>query len=70
MIYGVSSKFEFGKWNHVVYKFSNMEQAKKWLNTEEYDFREREIMKNKTAAIELAGRKAVSNAIEYQMITA
>lgn len=70
MIYGVSSKFEFGKWNHVVYKFSNMEQAEKWLNTEEYDFREREIMKNKTAAIELAGRKAVSNAIEYQMITA
>lgn len=62
-IYGVSSKFEFGSWNHVVYHFEDMEIAEKWLNTEEYDFREREIV-SKTAAIKLAGKKAVDNAIE------
>ena len=62
-IYGVSSKFEFGTWNHVVYYFDSMEVAEKWLNTEEYDFREREVM-SKTSAIKLAGRKAVENAIE------
>lgn len=62
-IYGVSSKFEFGTWNHIVYHFHNMESAEKWLNTEEYDFREREVM-SKTSAIKLARRKAVDNAIE------
>lgn len=62
-IYGVSSQFEFGSWNHAVYHFNDMETAEKWLNTEEYDFREREIM-SKTAAIKLAGRKLVDNAIE------
>ena len=61
-IYGVSSKFNFGEWNHVVYVFDNKEDAEKWLDTEEYDFREREIM-TKTAAIKLAGRKSVNNAI-------
>ena len=40
-IYGVSSKFKFRSWNHVVYHFEDMETAEKWLNTEEYDFRER-----------------------------
>ena len=60
-IYGVSSKFNFGKWNHVVYVFSDNEQADKWLNTEEHDFRDRELM-TKTAAIKLAGRKSVENA--------
>ena len=61
-IYGVSSKQNFGEWNHVVYHFDDMEAANKWLNTEEFDFREREIM-TKTAAIKLAGKKAVDNAI-------
>ena len=62
-LYGISSKFNFGKWDHVVYgPFSDKEQAEKWLTTEEYDFREREIM-GKTAAIKLAGEKAVENAI-------
>lgn len=61
--YGVSSKFEFGTWNHIVYHFNDAETADKWLHTEEYDFREREIM-SKTSAIKLAGRKAVENAIE------
>lgn len=62
--YGVSSKYEFGSWNHVVYgPFASEEQAQKWLHTEEYDFRERELM-SKTAAIKLAGKKAVDNAVD------
>lgn len=62
-IYGVSSKFDFGEWEHNVYVFADPEKAEKWLNTEEYDFRERELM-TKTAAIKLAGAKAVKNALE------
>lgn len=61
-IYGVSSKYDFGAWDHDVYVFDTKEEAEEWLYTEEYDFREREIM-TKTAAIRLAGRKAVDNAI-------
>lgn len=65
ILYGVSSKFDFGKWDHVVYgPFCDEEQAEKWLNSEEYDFREREIM-GKTAAIKLAGKSAVDNAIKF-----
>ena len=60
-IYGVSSKYDFGAWNHKVYVFDDRDSAEKWLNTEERDFRERELM-TKTAAIKLAGRKAVENA--------
>lgn len=55
-IYGVSSKFEFGAWNHIVKVFDDFEEATEWLNTEEYDFRERELM-SKTAAERLTGRK-------------
>lgn len=62
-IYGVSSKYEFGAWNHVVYSFTNKATAERWLDTEEYDFRERELM-TKTAAIKLAGAKAVKMAKE------
>lgn len=62
-IYGVSSKFEFGAWSHRVYVFDSHDEAERWLNTEEFDFREREIM-SKTAAIKLAGRKAVREAEE------
>ena len=62
--FGVSSKYDFGKWNHRVYRFQSNEEAEKWLHTEEYDFREREVM-SKTAAIKLAGRKAVEEAEIY-----
>ena len=61
-IYGVSSKFNFGEWEHVVYVFDNKELANEWLDTEEYDFRERELM-TKTNAIKLVGKKLVDNAI-------
>lgn len=65
--YGVSSKFDFGKWNHVVYgPFETSEQANTWLHTEEYDFRERELM-SRTAAIKLAGSKAVENTVDVSM---
>ena len=67
-IYGVSSKYEFGHWNHRVYVFDNKESAEKWLETEEYDFRERELM-TKTAAIQLAGKEAVENAKEINHIS-
>lgn len=62
--YGVSSKYEFGKWSHVVYgPFKTESEAMEWLHTEEYDFRERELM-SKTAAIKLAGKKSVENTTE------
>ncbi len=64
-IYGVSSKYMNGEWNHVVYVFKTEKQAQEWLYTEEYDFRERELM-SKTAATKLAGRKAVENAINFE----
>lgn len=53
-VYGISSKYEFGRWNHVCYKFNDLETALKWLNTEEYDFRTRELC-SKTKARKLCG---------------
>lgn len=62
-LYGVSSKFEFGSWVHfVVGPFSSKFSAEEWLSIEQYDFRERQIM-SKSAAVALAGRKAVDNAM-------
>ena len=58
----MSSKYNFGKWNHKVYVFDSKVNAENWLKTEEYDFRERELM-TKDNAIKLAGREAVKNAI-------
>ena len=62
-IYGVSSRYELGMWNHRVYKFNDNETAEKWLNTEEAEFRMRELM-TKTEATKLAGNRAVANAEE------
>lgn len=42
-IYGVSYKYDFGRWIGYIKEFDNMETAKKWLETEEYDFRTREL---------------------------
>lgn len=44
-------------------KFDCKEDAEKWLNTEERDFREREII-SKTEAIRRHGKEAVENAVE------
>ena len=62
-IYGVSSRYSFGMWNHRVYKFSDKVTADKWLNTEEAEFRMRELM-TKPAAMKLAGNRAVLKAEE------
>ena len=62
-IYGVSSKYNFGRWSHRVYRFTDMKSAEKWLRTEEYDFRERELC-SKAKAISYAGKKAVEAAVE------
>ena len=62
-IYGVSSRYELGMWNRRVYKFNDRETAEKWLNTEEAEFRMRELM-TKTEAMKMAGNRAVLNAEE------
>ena len=62
-IYGVSSRYELGMWNRKVYKFHDKTTADKWLNTEEAEFRMRELM-TKTEATKFAGNKAVLNAEE------
>lgn len=63
-IYGVSSTYDFGRWSHVVHVFDDPAAADKWLHTETYQFAERELM-SKTAAVRLAGRAAVRNAVEH-----
>lgn len=55
-IIGVSSKYQFGAWEHRAVKFENMADAEKWLETEEYDFREREIFTIEWHAIRLIGQ--------------
>lgn len=42
-IYGISTKFDFGRWTGYAKEFNSLEKAYEWLNTEEYDFREREL---------------------------
>lgn len=42
-IYGVSYKYEFGRWTGYIKEFTSMEAATKWLNTEEGGFRTREL---------------------------
>ena len=43
-IYGVSEKFEVGEWNGYAKKFDSLEEAERWLHTEEYDFRTRSLV--------------------------
>ena len=69
MIIGISSKFDFGAWHHKVYTFENQETAEKWLHTEEYDFREREVFENIKDAVQLAGIEIIANAIEGRELT-
>lgn len=53
-IFGISSAYNFGKWSHKVYRFTDLSEAEKWLYTEEYDFRDRELC-SKTRAEKLCG---------------
>jgi len=66
-IYGISSKFAFGEWHNSVHAFYSREDAIKWLHTEEYDFRERELL-TKSEAIKKVGKNAVKNAIIHDII--
>ena len=66
-IYGVSSVNQFG-WKHTVYVFNDLEDANKWLSSEEGRFAERELM-SKSKAIQLAGGKAVKNAMDWMLPT-
>lgn len=40
-VYGVSYKYEYGRWSHIIYKFTDFEKFSIWLGTESYDFRTR-----------------------------
>lgn len=51
-IYGDSYKYEFGVWSHIVTEFDSYDDAKKWLYSEEFDFRARELI-TKTEARKL-----------------
>lgn len=42
-IYGISEKFSFGRWSGYVTQFHDLDEAIKWLHTEEHDFRERRL---------------------------
>lgn len=42
-VYGISTKFNFGRLEGYSKKFTSLEEAEKWLETEEYDFRTREL---------------------------
>ena len=64
MIIGISSKFDFGRWNHSVRVFETQQEAEKWLYTEEGDFRERELFEDVKEAVQLAGIESVASAIE------
>lgn len=66
-IYGVSSKYEFGAWHHKLYVFYSKEAAEEWLYTDEFDFRERELM-SKAAAQKLLGKKVFAEA-EFEAIS-
>ena len=48
-IFGDSVRFDFGRWSHKIVKFTDWEKAERWLHTEGYDFRERELISKTTA---------------------
>lgn len=58
-IFGISSVFNFGTWQHKAYKFSSLQAAEKWLETETSNFAERELV-SKSRVIKLVGRKAIN----------
>lgn len=43
-IYGDSYKYAFDEWEHNIYRFTDWDTAQRWLHTEQYDFRERELI--------------------------
>jgi len=68
LIYGISSKFEFDQWYHGIVVFDDQEKANAWLQTEEYDSRERELFHSENKAIRLlgkGGKKKLAEARDY-----
>lgn len=49
-IYGISYKYAFGRWDGYSARFTSLDDALEWLNTEEYDFRTKELC-SKTEAL-------------------
>lgn len=43
VIYGVSEKYAFGRYDGYAMEFHDFDKALEWLNTEEYDFRTRTL---------------------------
>lgn len=48
-IYGISEKYNFGEWQGYAVRFTDYKKALEWLETEENDFRIRELV-SKTKA--------------------
>lgn len=48
-IYGISTKYDRSRWSGYAVRFTDLDDAYDWLYTEEYDFRERELV-SKTVA--------------------
>lgn len=42
-VYGISYKYQFG-WRCYCVEFSDLQEAREWLNTEQHDFRTRELV--------------------------
>ena len=53
-IYGISTKYNFGHWDYYIKAFDNLDAAYKWCDTEECDFRTRELG-SKTHIAKIAG---------------
>lgn len=65
-VYGISSKYNFGRWERILYgPFQSDEEAQNWLYREEYDFRERELM-SKTAAIRVMGKQEFTDQVNSE----
>ena len=67
-IIGVSSKYQFGAWEHKAVKFENMADAEKWLETEENDFRERSLFTSEWHAIRFIGKGGKQMIADAQII--
>lgn len=48
-IFGDSFKYDFGGFSHRVERFDDFSEAERWLNTEQYDFRTRELISKSEA---------------------
>lgn len=61
VIYGVSSRYDFGRWIENFFCFRTEEDAFKWLHTETYCSADRELM-SKNKLIKSYGVKALREA--------